>query len=103
MAGHQQEVDEVLDLAYSCKKGWDALDTSCDKVCSIQRGPLWSVVVRVPKLVKLLLEASAGGLLVSSKQSCVICRLHCLLACEKPWGCRVRKGLAPFTMVTGRI
>lgn len=35
MAGHQEEVDEVwkarlmssCDLAYSCKKGWDALDT----------------------------------------------------------------------------
>ena len=99
MAGHQQEVDEVLDLAYSCKKGWDALDTSCDKVYSIQRRSLWYV----PKLVKLLLEASAGGLLGSSKQSCVICMLHCLLACEKPWGCGVRKRLAPFTMVTCRI
>lgn len=109
VAGHQQEVDEVLeskDLRLGptvARKDGTLWIPSCARVCSIQRRPLWPVVVRVLKLVTLLTEGFSWRSLVSSKQSCVICSLHCLLACEKPWGCGVRKGLASFTMVTCRI
>lgn len=112
VAGHQQEADEVLESKVDvilrlgptvARKDGTLWIPSCARVCSIQRRPLWSVVVRVPKLVKLLTEGFNWRSLVSSKQSCVICSLHCLPACEKPWGCGVRKGLASFTVVTCRI